>query len=702
VHGNAGHFPEEVLGKPYDLRLMKRFSTYFRPYRFFIFLSFILILFVTVLELTLPYLTKIGIDRYIFPSVRRIEFRNVTGTYAEEFARRYTSVLIPGEREGTFFIHSEAVNRIHQEDLKALEKMGTLSDTRFYPAKKTPAVSQITTSYPGLFITSEEYVFIAYDDMAKLKRHDLISLRSGDMDGILSIFLIFLSILIGTFCFNFGQIYTVELIGQKIMHDLRMRVFSHLQNLSFSFFDNNPVGRLVTRATNDVENIHEMFTSIIINLFRDAFLMLGILVVLMKINWHLALLCLSLLPLIFILTVFFSYRARNAFREVRIKVAKINATLQENISGMKVVQLFRREKENYRRFTQINHENYLASMKQIVVFALFVPIVEIMSTVAVALVIWYGGGNVISGELSLGALVAFLTYLRMFFQPVRDVSEKYNILQSAMASLERIFLLLDNQSTRADRPGRRHRIGKVRGNIEFQNVFFAYTGEEWVLKDVSFSIKEGESVAIVGATGAGKTSIINLILRFYEIQKGKILLDGVDVRDLDASFLRSQIGMVMQDVFLFAGDIKGNIMLGNDQFSQEELERVANYVNASHFIEKLPRKYDEEVREGGATLSAGERQLLAFARALAVNPKILILDEATSNIDTETERLIQDALVKLMKRRTSLVIAHRFSTIQNADRIIVIHHGRIREEGTHAELLVKRGLYYKLYQLQYQ
>jgi len=701
MHGHSDSFQEEALGRPYDLKLIRRFMAFFRPYRLFIILIIFLIILVTGFELTLPYLTKIGIDHYIFPSARRIEFTQ-TDPYAEEFKRTYAPLLMPGEKEGVFFVRSEAVNRIRRKDLKSIEDMGALSKARLYFTEKTDATSHIMVRYPGLFATGAAYVFIPYEDMTKLKRQDLISLRRGDLRGVLVIFLAFLAILITTFGFNFGQIYTVELIGQRIMHDLRMKIFSHLQNLSLSFFDNNPVGRLVTRATNDVENIHEMFTSIMINLFRDIFLLLGILIVLFRLNWSLALICVSLLPLIIILTVFFSYQARDAFRQVRVKVASINASLQENISGMKIVQLFRREEENYRRFSRINHENYLASMKQIVVFALFVPMIEVIGTVAVALVIWYGGGNVISGRLSLGALVAFLTYLRMFFQPLRDVSEKYNILQSAMASLERIFLILDKQSVLPAKPGRASARERVRGNIEFKNVSFAYTDEEWVLKDVSFSIREGERVAIVGATGAGKTSMINLMLRFYDIQHGTILLDGVDIREVDTSFLRSQIGLVMQDAFLFAGDIKGNIVLGNDQISQEELERLARYVNADRFIEKLPFRYTEVVKEGGATLSTGERQLLVFARALAFNPKILILDEATSNIDTETERLIQDALAKLMQGRTSLVIAHRLSTIQNCDRIMVIHHGKIREEGTHAELLSMNGLYYKLYQLQYQ
>jgi ABC-type multidrug transport system fused ATPase/permease subunit len=485
------------------------------------------------------------------------------------------------------------------------------------------------------------------------------------------------------------------------MYDLRMKVFSHLQRLSLTFFDKNPVGRLVTRATNDVETLNEMFTSVLLTFFKDVFLILGIVLVLLRTNWRLALVSFTVLPLIAYATYYFSRKVRDAFRLVRVKIAKLNATLQENFSGMRVVQIFRREYENLRRFKGINHEVFQAHMQQIRVYAVFMPLVEIVSSAAIALIIWYGGGQVVRETLSLGALVAFLSYMQMFFRPIRDLTQKYNIMQSAMASSERIFMLLDNRESVPD-PGAPFKGNGFRGEIEFVNVWFAYKGEDWVLKDVSFRVRPGEKVAIVGATGAGKTSIINLLERFYDVQKGQVLLDGRDVRTLAKSDLRTKIGLVMQDVFLFAGDIRGNIRLGNDDISDDDLERMASHVNAHPFIERLPNGYDEPVKERGATLSVGQRQLLAFARALAFDPKVLVLDEATSSIDTETERLIQDALLKLLQGRTSIVIAHRLSTIQHVDRIIVLHKGQIVEEGSHSELLKKKGFYYRLYKLQYQ
>jgi len=364
------------------------------------------------------------------------------------------------------------------------------------------------------------------------------------------------------------------------------------------------------------------------------------------------------------------------------------------------VQIFNRQRENYRRFSQINHENFLANMKQIKVFAVFRPLIEIIGSLGIALLIWYGGGKVISETLSLGSLVAFLSYIQMFFRPIRDLSEKYNIMQAAMASSERIFLLLDKQPEIRDLPQPR-RLSQVMGEVEFEGVWFAYQPDNWVLRDISFSVKPGESVAIVGATGAGKTSLINLLERFYEPQRGEIKVDGINIAEMDRAELRSQMGLVMQDVFLFAGDIKGNIRLGKEEISDERLIEMAKVVNAHQFIERLPQGYDEEVKERGITLSVGQRQLLSFARALAFDPKILVLDEATANIDTETESLIQDALLKLMKGRTSLIIAHRLSTIRHCDRILVMHRGRIVEEGSHSQLLRKKGLYYGLYQLQY-
>jgi ABC-type multidrug transport system fused ATPase/permease subunit len=448
-----------------------------------------------------------------------------------------------------------------------------------------------------------------------------------------------------------------------------------------------------------VEVLSEMFSSVLITFFKDIFMLIGIVLVMLRLNARLALVSFVVIPLIVYVTMYFRIKVRDAFRLVRLRIAKINASLQENISGMRVVQMFTRESENYRRFAKINHDYFLANMRQIVIFAIFRPLIEVISAAAIALVIWYGGGQVLLEAISLGTLVAFLSYVQMFFHPIRDLSEKFNTLQAAMASSERIFLLMDTREAIPE-PAKPS-TNKIKGAVEFKNVRFSY-GAEDVLRDVSFKVEPGESVAIVGATGAGKTSIINLIERFYDVADGVITIDGVDIREYAKSDLRSSIGLVMQDVFLFAGDVVGNIRLGNTDISDQDVRKAAEYANASQFIEKLNGGYSAEVKERGVTLSAGQRQLLSFARALAFEPPILILDEATSNIDTETEALIQDALGRLMKGRTSIVIAHRLSTIQRVNRIIVLHKGRKVEEGTHQELLKKRGMYYRLYQLQYK
>jgi ABC-type multidrug transport system fused ATPase/permease subunit len=535
--------------------------------------------------------------------------------------------------------------------------------------------------------------------MKDLKREDLLLLRGKDVEGVFHIALLVVFVLVINFGLNFFQVYAMELAGQKMMHDLRMKVFSHLQELPVSFFDKNPLGRLVTRLTNDVQNVHEMFTSVLINLLKDILLVIGIVILLLHFNRQLALVSFTVIPLIVITTLFFSHQARDAFREIRLKIAQMNSYFHENFSGIKVIQLFRREKLNSQRFGKINEGYYLANMKQISIYAFFVPLVEILSSGAIGLLIWYGGGKVIQEMITLGVLVAFLSYIRMFFQPIRDLSEKYNILQSAMASLERIFSLLDeNQKISKPLPTKKE---EIKGNVEFHHVSFSYNKEDKVLKDVSFSVHEGETVAIVGATGAGKTSLLHLLERFYEVEEGTILIDGIDIRERDITQLRSQIGLVMQDTFLFAGDIEENIRLGEQKIDDMMVREVAQVVNAEKFIQRLPNGYRTRVGEGGEALSAGERQLLAFARALSINPKILILDEATSHVDPETERLIQEGLAQLLKGRTALVIAHRLSTIQHADRIVVLHKGRVREIGNHNELMAKKGIYFTLYQLQY-
>jgi ATP-binding cassette subfamily B protein len=484
------------------------------------------------------------------------------------------------------------------------------------------------------------------------------------------------------------------------MYDLRKQIFAHLQKLSVQFYDRNPVGRLMTRLTTDVDALNEMFTAGVIVIFGDLAMILYIVIWMFQVNWELALVSFLVLPLLAALTTWFRLGARSSFRAVRVRIARINAFLQEHITGMAVVQLFSREEKEMRRFDEINQAHRKANIDTIFYYAVFYPAVEIIGAIGIGLIIWYGGGQVIRGITTIGTLVAFIQLARSFYEPISDISEKYNILQSAMASSERIFKLLD-EPVRVASPDKPVHLGRARGQIEFRNVWFAYKDEDWVLKDVSFTASPGERVAFVGHTGAGKTTITNLLLRFYDIQRGQILLDGVDIRELDLEELRANFSIVLQDVFLFSGDIAANIRLGNRAITDEQVQEAARQVHADTFIRKLPEQYAAQLRERGAGLSVGQKQLISFARALAFDPRVLILDEATSSIDTETEILIRDAVERLMEGRTSLVIAHRLSTIQSMDKIIVMHKGEIRETGTHQDLLAQRGLYWRLYQLQF-
>ena len=493
----------------------------------------------------------------------------------------------------------------------------------------------------------------------------------------------------------------MNLMGQKIMYDLRMQIFRHLEALDVAFFDRNPVGRLMTRVTTDVDALNELFTSGVISIFGDLCTLSGIVVTLFVLDFRLALAIFSVLPLLFLVTFTFKIKVRDSFRRVRTAIARINTFLQENITGTAVVQIFGQEKKQFEKFTRINCEHLEANLQSIFYYAVFYPLLELVGALAVALIVWYGGFKVLSGTLTLGALVAFIQYSDRFFRPISDLSEKYTILQAAMASSERIFKLLDTPPSIVSRPD--PRTLRVRsGRVEFRGVHFAYHPGDEVLHDVSFAVEPGEKVAIVGPTGAGKSTIISLLSRFYDIQQGQVLIDGVDIRDYDLQALRLSVGIVLQDVFLFSGSIANNIRLGNTEISDEQLRRAAEIVHASEFVEKLKAGYEARVGERGSSLSVGQKQLLAFARALAYDPGILVLDEATSSIDTETELLIRDAIEKLMVGRTCIIIAHRLSTIQNADRIIVLHRGRIREMGTHQELLKLKGIYWKLYQLQYK
>jgi ATP-binding cassette subfamily B protein/subfamily B ATP-binding cassette protein MsbA len=692
---------EEILGKAYDQRLVGRLLTYVKPYLRLVVVSVVILIAVAGAELALPYLTRLAIDDYIVATSRLLTPGDAPN--AQAFIEAHRSDLVPSEQPGaageTYFIRSKTLSSYDPREVARIRDAGLIGETDYYLADAS-VVEDRGLMRSG-FVPAGDYVGIPFGLLEDLPEDDLRAVRASDFAGVGRIALVIIAILLGSFVVRLVQINMMELTSQRVMYDIRIEVLRHLQRLSLSFFDKNPVGRLVTRATNDVEVLHEMFTSIVIMLLRDVFILIGVVVLMLRLNWRLALVSFAVLPFMAWATVVFSVRIRDAFREVRMRVARINASLQESISGMRVTQIFRREDESMRRFRGINHDNFLAAMRQIRVFAMFMPLMELASAIAIGLVIWHGGGQVLRTTLSLGTLVAFLSYVQMFFRPIRNLTEQYSTMQQAMASSERIFMLLDNDDVVPEPETPRFPVRRD-GRIEFDDVCFAYVDDEWVLKHVSFAVEPGETVAIVGATGAGKTSIISLLERFYDVRSGRILVDGVDVRDMPKDYLRSQLGLVMQDVFIFAGDIKGNIRLGNDEVTDEDLKRIASHVHADHFIERLPGKFDEEVRERGSTLSTGQRQLLAFARALAFDPLVLILDEATSNIDTETERLIQDALLRLLEGRTSIVIAHRLSTIQHADRILVMHHGRICEEGTHQELLAKRGYYYKLYELQYK
>jgi len=527
----------------------------------------------------------------------------------------------------------------------------------------------------------------------------------GDTHGLSQIAALYLAVLLVAFAVRFGQVWILQITGQKVMVDMRRAIYAHLQRLPVAYFDKNPVGRLMTRVTTDVDAVNELFTSGVVTVFGDLFTLFGIMGVMVWMNWRLALVTFAVIPLFFVVTNWFRRGSRRSFREVRKWIARINAFLQENITGMPVVQLFRREEKNVAAFAEINRRHADANMDQIFFYAVFYPAIELLAAVATALILLYGGSGVLTGALTLGALVAFVQYSERFWRPISDLSEKFNILQQAMASSERIFALLDTP-LEVQAPAAPVRLGEVQGRIGFESVSFAYTTPDdgqpqWVLQDIDFEVAPGKSVALVGATGAGKTSIISLLARLYDVQRGRVTLDGVDVRDLDPVQLRSSLALVLQDVHLFSGTIASNIRLGS-AIPDQRVREAVRAVHAHRFIEALPQGYDTEVKERGATLSVGQKQLLSFARALAHDPRVLILDEATSSVDTETENLIQTALKVLLEGRTAIVIAHRLSTIQNVDEILVLHKGRIRERGTHQALLAARGLYWRLYQLQYK
>jgi len=522
-----------------------------------------------------------------------------------------------------------------------------------------------------------------------------------DVAGLDRMALAYLGVVLLGFIFLFVQTYTTEYTGQRAMHDLRMEIFTHLQRQDMAYFDRNPVGRLMTRNINDVETLNELFSTGVVGLLGDLFIVFGIAGAMLWLNWKLALVCLAAFPLILYLSRFYRRRAREVYRESRLILARLNAGLQENIAGVATIQAFGQEEKMYRRFQEINLGYRNVLLRSVRYNAVFFPIIEIFSALTIGLLLWYGGGLVVQNVVEAGVIVAFIQYIQRMYHPIRDLAEKYNIMQAAMASSERVFTLLDTAET-IKSPARPKSVERVRGEIEFKNVWLSYHPGEPVLKDISFRIRPGEKVALVGATGGGKTSIISALCRFYDIDRGTILIDGVDIREWDKQELRRQLGLVLQDVFLFSGDIAENITLGDERVSEASMIEAARRAQIAPFIERLPGGYQDEVQERGSTLSQGQRQLLSFARALAFDPRILILDEATSSVDTETELLIQAALEELLKKRTALIIAHRLSTIKSADRILVVHKGEIWEQGSHKDLLAQGGLYARLYDLQYR
>jgi ATP-binding cassette subfamily B multidrug efflux pump len=581
---------EEILGKAYDSRLMKRLLGYIKPYKKYVIFAIFLNIVVAALGPLRPYLTKIAIDNYI---------------------------------------------------------------------------------------------------------------ANKDLHGLLIISLLLLASLLMQAIIQYLLTYYTQYLGQKTIYDLRTQIFQHTQKLALKFFDKTPIGRIVTRTTNDVEALSDLFSSGIVMVFSDVFIIVWILVFMFFMDVKLSLVTLSVLPILIYGTFLFRKKVRESYRDVRLHLARLNSYMQEHVTGMNVIQIFNKEKDELKRFSSINNDYREANIKSIFYYAIFYPSVELLSSIALGLIIWYGGGEILRSSLTIGVLFAFIQFTEMFFRPIRDLSEKYNIMQTAMASSERIFKLLDNK-TFVKNPEHPVELEKVKGEIEFRDVCFAYNNDDYVLKHISFKINPGETVAIVGATGAGKTSIINILTRFYDINKGSIFVDGIDISKMNKKELRKYISIVLQDVFLFSGTIKSNISMNNDEISLNKIIEAAKIVGADKFIESLPNKYDEIVKERGATLSVGQKQLISFARALAYDPQILVLDEATSSVDTETEILIQKAIEKLLIGRTAIVIAHRLSTIQSADKIIVMHKGEIRETGNHQELLAKRGIYYRLYQLQYK
>lgn len=656
---------------------MKRLLSYLKPHKWVMTLATVLVLFIIAVELYRPIIIGNAIDQYI-------------NGYYHPYVEADVSAPDAINWNGLVLSRDQTVSTADSASFYQI----FLWKDHYYMAENLTR-SECTALQNADTSVLKNYV---REGAQKLTSNDLKILRQNDFKGILKAGILFLLLLFSGFFLNLADTWLLQKMGQQIVYKLREETFTHIHSLSLSFFNITPVGKLVTRVSNDTEAVNELFSTILVKLFKNVVKIIGYAVVMLSINVKMAGISFLLLPLVAILTFVFRHLSRKAYQITRNKITELNTFLSEHISGMKLIQIFAREKEKYSEFEGKSMELYRANFREIMTFAIFRPSIYMVSVIAMILVIRTGSLSVLNGNLSLGTLFVFITYISSFFEPIQELSEQLGTLQSSIASAEKIFSVLDVKPEIVS-PADPTPVN-ILGEIEFRHVWFAYEEENYILKDVSFVIHPGEKAAFVGATGAGKSTILNLIGRYFDIQKGQILIDGIDIHEIDLDVLRGAIGQVQQDVFIFTGDIKSNISLNNEAISPDDVRRAAEIVNADPFIQKLPHGYDEPVTERGSTLSAGQRQLLSFARTLAYDPKILVLDEATANIDTETETLITQALARLMDGRTTIMVAHRLSTIQHADKIIVMHHGEIKESGTHQELLAKDGLYKKLYELQ--
>ncbi len=709
---NAGMDFDEIKKNILDRRLIANLLRYLKPYIWMVILSLFVLFVIAGIELILPLITKSALDDFIIPN------KQIYTTFNQESKEEFADLLakdsyfISSHKDTTTFIIDSQEVKKAQKLFPELMSKYNVNEELFYVIPYNARNNQIIADNnleKELTKISDDHLALPYSAVKNLSASDILNLNKqidykllGKRSIVINFWIlgiIYLSFISLRFVFQFLQTYMTRFFSQHAMNDLRTDLYCHLQKMPTSFFDKNPVGRLVTRVTNDIRSIDEMLAAGVITIVQDVIMIIIIVTIMLTLNWELALISFITIPFVIILINVFKNKTRKIYRVVRKKLAALNATLAEHMSGVKIINLFNQREIKLAFFDKLNDEYFETNYSQLKLFAFFRPIIHVMSQISVALILWYGGGQILDGILTIGTFTAFTFYVTRLFQPINEFSEKFNILQGAMAGAERIFDLME---TDQDDYREELTLNKIfDGKIEFRNVWLAYNPEEWVLRDVSFTINPGEKVALVGHTGSGKTSIVNLILGMYPYQKGEILIDNKPLKTYSLHDIRQNIGIVQQDVFLFSGTIRDNILLNNENLDDDRMVEVAKHVNVHRFIQTLPDKYNEPVMERGSTFSVGQRQLIAFARVLAYNPSIFILDEATSNIDTETEILIQDALQKIMENRTSIIIAHRLSTIQHSDRIIVLHKGKIIEEGNHQELLRKEGLYYDLYRLQY-